>query len=564
MLTPQLYVKKLIATSKRKINYIKSIIWQVIRYKYFYLHMKKYRSCDIISMNKAKEMKFMGRSYIAIDLKSFYASVECVRLGRDPMTTNLVVADESRTEKTICLAVSPSLKAYGIPGRARLFEVIQAVRRINAERLKKAPAHRFYGESDDENMLKNSPELSLSYIIAPPRMAHYMEYSTQIYNVYLKYIAPEDIHVYSIDEVFMDVTNYLSTYKMSARELAMTIVRDVLKTTGITATAGIGSNLYLCKIAMDIVAKHIPADKNGVRIAELDEQSYRRLLWEHRPLTDFWRVGKGYARKLEAIGLYTMGDIARCSIGSKHDFYNEDLLYKMFGVNAQLLIDHAWGWEPCTIADIKAYRPASNSISSGQVLKSPYRFDKARLVVREMTDLLALDLVGKGLVTDKLTLTVGYDIENLHDPSISRLYSGEVTTDHYGRRIPKQAHGTANIGRVTSSSRLMIDAVTELFNRIVDKNLLVRRINIVACNVTDERTIKKLPNFEQLDMFTDYSAVLERRELEEKALEREKSVQKTIIGLKKRYGKNAVLKGMNLEEGATTVARNGQIGGHKA
>ena len=400
-----------------------------------------------------------NRIYLAIDLKSFYASVECLERGLDPMTTNLVVADESRTEKTICLAVSPSLKSYGIPGRPRLFEVVQKIKEVNAARQRNAPGRRFAGSSSDYNELKIHPDLAVDYIVAPPQMARYMEISTQIYDIYMKYIAPEDIHVYSIDEVFMDVTNYLNTYRLSARELAMKIILDVLLTAGITATAGIGTNLYLCKVAMDIEAKHISPDKNGVRIAELDEMSYRRKLWSHRPLTDFWRVGKGYANKLEQNGIFTMGDVARCSIGKPNEYYNEDLLYKLFGVNAELLIDHAWGWEPCTIADIKAYKPESNSIGSGQVLQYPYDFEKAKLVVKKMTDALVLDLVEKGLVTNQLTLTVGYDIENLTDQNRRKKYHGEVKTDRYGRKIPKHAHGTANLEGYSSSTKQIMAAM---------------------------------------------------------------------------------------------------------
>jgi DNA polymerase V len=505
-----------------------------------------------------------NRTYISIDLKSFYASVECIERGLDPLTTNLVVADASRTEKTICLAVSPSLKAYGIPGRARLFEVVQKVKEANAERLRKTPGRAFSGVSCNDTELKSSPGLSLDYVVAPPRMAYYIEYSTQIYNVYLKYIAPEDIHVYSIDEVFLDATDYLNTYNLSARELATKMILDVLETTGITATAGIGTNLYLSKIAMDIRAKHIPADENGMRIAELDEMSYRRLLWSHGPLTDFWRIGKGYAKKLEEHGLFTMGDIARCSLGKPTDYYNEDLLYKLFGINAELLIDHAWGWEPCTIADIKAYKPSTNSIGSGQVLHSAYTFDKAKLIVREMTDLLVLDLVDKRLVTDQLVLTVGYDIENLTNPKIKKSYHGAITTDRYGRTVPKSAHGSENLGRQTSSTKLILDAVTELFERIVDKNLLIRRVNITANHVVDEATVQKTDNFEQLDLFTDYAAVQAKKEDEEAELAREKKMQQAMLEIKKKHGKNAILKGMNLEEGATTVDRNKQIGGHKA
>lgn len=505
-----------------------------------------------------------NRTYIAIDLKSFYASVECVERGLDPLSTNLVVADATRTEKTICLAVSPSLKAYGIHGRARLFEVVQKVKEANAARLRKAPGRAFSGVSCNDTELKSSPGLSLDYIVAPPRMAYYIEYSTQIYNIYLKYIAPEDIHVYSIDEVFLDSTDYLNTYNLSARELAAKIILDVLNTIGITATAGIGTNLYLSKIAMDIQAKHIPADNNGMRIAELDEMSYRCSLWSHKPLTDFWRVGKGYAKKLEEKGLFTMGDIARCSLGKPTDYYNEDLLYKLFGINAELLIDHAWGWEPCTIADIKAYKPSTNSIGSGQVLHCAYTFDKAKLIVREMTDLLVFDIIDKRLVTDQLVLTVGYDIDNLTNPEIKRSYHGAITTDQYGRAVPKSAHGSVNLSRQTSSTKLILDAVTELFERIVDKNLLIRRVNITANHVVDEVTVQKTDNFEQLDLFTDYAAAQAKKGDEEAELTREKKMQQAMLEIKKKHGKNAILKGMNLEEGATTVDRNRQIGGHKA
>lgn len=518
----------------------------------------------IKSRGRCRRINMKNRTYFAIDLKSFYASVECMERGLDPLTTNLVVADASRTEKTICLAVSPSLKAYGISGRARLFEVVQRVREVNAERLRKAPGRVFNGTSFHDPELKSAPGLSLDYVVAPPRMSHYIEYSTQIYNIYLKYIAPEDIHVYSIDEVFIDATDYLNTYHLSARELVTRMILDILDSTGITASAGIGTNLYLCKIAMDIRAKHIPVDENGVQIAELDEMSYRRLLWSHCPLTDFWRIGKGYAKKLEEQGIFTMGEIARCSLGKPGDYYNEDLLYKMFGINAELLIDHAWGWEPCTIAQIKAYKPSTNSIGSGQVLQSAYTFDKAKLIVREMTDLLVLDLVDKKLVTDQLVLTVGYDIENLTNPKIKKIYSGPITIDSYGRSVPKSAHGTSNLGRQTSSTKLIMDAVTALFERIVDKNLLVRRVNITANHVVDEGAVQKKDSFEQLDLFTDYAAVQEKKEKEEAELDREKKMQKAILEIKKKYGKNAVLKGMNLEEGATTLDRNKQIGGHKA
>ena len=505
-----------------------------------------------------------NRVYIAIDLKSFYASVECRERQLDPLTTNLVVADESRTEKTICLAVSPALKAYGIPGRPRLFEVVQKVREANEKRRNRAPGHSFTGSSWNSDELKASPELSVSYITAPPRMAFYMEYSTRIYQLYLKYIAPEDIHVYSIDEVIMDVTNYLDTYHVTARELALKMIRDIFLATGITATAGIGTNMYLCKIAMDIVAKRIEPDQNGAQIAELDEMSYRRILWNHRPLTDFWRIGKGYARKLEEHGIYTMGDVARCSIGKPNEYYNEDLLYKLFGVNAELLIDHAWGWEPCTMADVKAYKPSANSTGSGQVLQCPYHYEKAKLVVREMLDSLVLDLVDKGLVTDQIVLTVGYDIDNLTNPDIIKLYKGEIVTDHYGRRMPKHAHGTANIGRLTSSTMLITDAVMDLYDRIVNKNLLIRRIYVTACHVVEESAAGEKPAFEQLDLFTDYDALEKARQEDEAKLKREKQLQQAMLGIQKKYGKNAILKGINLEEGATARERNQQIGGHKA
>ena len=481
-----------------------------------------------------------SRTYIAIDLKSFFASVECVERKLDPLTTNLLVADASRTEKTICLAVTPSLKAFGIPGRPRLFEVVQRVKEIKA-----------------------SQHIDVDYIIAPPRMSLYMEYSTRIYNVYLKYIAPEDMHIYSIDEVFMDVTSYLKVYGMTPRELVRTIIQDVLVTTGITATAGIGTNLYLCKVAMDIVAKHTEPDEDGVRIAELDEMSYRKLLWNHRPLTDFWRVGKGYTKKLAEKGIYTMGDIARCSVGKENDYYNEELLYKLFGINAELLIDHAWGYEPCTIAEIKAYKPSSNSICSGQVLQSPYTYEKAKLVVKEMTDLLVLDLVDKGLVTDQIVLTVGYDVENLMDEKIRSIYKGDITVDVYGRKVPKHAHGTVNIGKHTSSTQVIIENVMELFDRIIDKNLLVRRINISANRVVMESSVEKVGHFEQLNLFTNYDE-MNKKQAEEEELAREKSIQKAMLDIKKKYGKNAVLRGMNFEEGATAKDRNAQIGGHKA
>ena len=478
--------------------------------------------------------------YIAIDLKSFYASVECVERELDPMKTNLVVADESRTNKTICLAVSPSLKAFGIPGRARLFEVVERVREINAMR---------------------APEDQLTYITAPPQMALYLKYSTRIYEVYLKYIAPEDIHVYSIDEIMFDATHYLGTYQMTPEQLASKMIMDVYQTVGIPAAAGIGTNLYLCKVAMDIMAKHAEPDENGVRIARLDEMSYRRQLWTHEPITDFWRVGRGYAKKLAAHGLYTMGDIARCSIGASEDFHNEELLYRLFGVNAELLIDHAWGYEPCTMAAIKAYKPENNSIVSGQVLRCPYEYEQAELVVREMADLLALDLVEKRMVTDQIVLTVGYDIDNLTDPERKKRYKGPVTTDHYGRQVPKHAHGTANLKQKTSSTMLLTDATMELFAQIVNRNLLIRRISLCANRVVSETEAALEERYEQLSLFEE-----ETREeaVDEKELERERKLQQAMLDVKKRYGKNAMVKGMNLQEGATTMERNRQIGGHKA
>lgn len=498
----------------------------------------------------------MTNQFVSIDLKSFYASVECRERGLDPMTTHLVVADESRTEKTICLAVSPALKVYGVPGRARLFEVIQKVKSVNATRKYNAPSRKFTGKSHNADELQSDPSLELDFIVAPPRMALYMEYSTQIYKIYTQFVSPEDIHVYSIDEVFIDVTRYLNTYNLTSYELTAKIIKEVYAQTGITATAGIGTNLYLAKVAMDIVAKHIPVDKDGVRIAQLDEMSYRQKLWSHKPLTDFWRVGHGYAGKLEQYGMFTMGDVARCSIN------NEQLLYKLFGINAELLIDHAWGYEPCTMKDIKSYIPSTNSISSGQVLSTPYTFEKAKLIVKEMTDLLVLDLVDKGLKTNQMVLTVGYDIENLTHPEISSKYKGEIHVDRYGRKVPKHAHGTINLARYTSSTRQITDAVMKLFDRIVNKDLLVRRMYVVANHVLFSTMVPK-QTYEQMDIFTDFDTSERRRAEEETALAKEESMQKTILTIHKKYGKNSLIKGMNLEEGATTVERNNQIGGHK-
>lgn len=490
--------------------------------------------------------------YICIDLKSFYASAECIERGYDPLNTNLVVADESRTEKTICLAVSPSLKAIGVPGRPRLFEVIQIVQQENERRLHRAPNQTFAGQSYYADELAKNPELKLDYVVAPPQMARYMEISTNIYKVYLRYIAPEDIHVYSIDEVFIDVTNYLQTYHCTAHELALRMIRDVLKESGITATAGIGTNLYLAKIAMDIVAKKMPADKDGVRIAELDEMSYRQQLWNHRPLTDFWRIGHGIARKLEKEYIYTMGDLARFSLSG------EDKLFKLFGVNAELLIDRAWGWEPCTMQVIKSYKPENHSVSQGQVLSEPYTFEKGRLIVREMTDLLVLDLVRHGLMCDQIVLTVGYD-----HTGIPGDYEGTLETNHYGKKVPKSAHGSINLNRQTASTKLILEAATQLYNSIVNKKLLVRRMYVVANHVIREQDADEERPV-QYSLFNDVEELERRREQENADLAKERKLQDAIIRLKGKYGKNAVLKGMNFEEGATTIARNEQVGGHKA
>lgn len=545
----------------------------------------------------------MSKTYISIDLKSFYASVECMERGLDPLNTNLVVADASRTQKTICLAVSPSLKAYGIPGRARLFEVEQKVKEANARRQTRAPKNILDGKSVFATELNENPCLAIDYIAAKPRMALYMSKSTQIYDVYLRYIAPEDIYAYSVDEVFIDASGYLKTYGLNAHDFARLLVREVFKETGITATAGIGPNLYLCKIAMDIGAKHTEADADGVRIAELDEYSYRRLLWDHRPITDFWRVGRGYAKKLAKKSIFTMGDIARCSLGTSSDYYNEDLLYKMFGVNAELLIDHAWGYEPCTLAEVKSYSPQRKSLVSGQVLQNAYTYEKTRIVVREMMELLALDLVDKGLLTNQIVLTVGYDIENLSDPERRKAYKGEITVDGYGREVPKHAHGTGNLPFSTSSTKLTTDCVLEVFDRVVDESLLTRRISITANNLVLESEYKRESEVasaepEQISMFDmlaggDDSQAPERvsskeatacseqdkpnstmvaesisgsaaSDKSEDALEKEKQVQEAMLKIKKRFGKNAILKGTNLQEGATAKERNAQIGGHKA
>ena len=506
--------------------------------------------------NKMKVNTEFNRIYIAIDLKSFYASVECVVRGLNPLTTNLVVADSSRTEKTICLAVSPSLKQYGLSGRSRLYQVIEKVKEINSERRLKAPNHRFTCSSYDDIALKKNKDLELAYIIAPPRMSYYMKYSTKIINIYLKWFSIEDIYVYSIDEVFIDITHYLKTYKCSPRELATNVIKEVFSETGITATCGIGTNMYLAKVAMDIVAKHVDADKNGVRIAGLDEMSYRKYLWSYKPISDFWRVGKGISQKLEKNGIYTMGDIARESV------IDEDKLYKLFGINAELLIDHAWGYEPCTIESIKSYKPVTNSISSGQVLKEPYNYEKTKLIVKEMAELLSLDLVKKDLIASKLVLEVGYDVCNLlgKDINSNYFYDGEIKLDRYGRKIPKHAHGTINIDHKTSSTKIIVDKFVELFDRIINKELMIRRLTLTACDVVKEEDLKNILVYEQMNMFVDYKELENQKQKEKK----EKSLQKAVLNIKEKYGKNAILKGMNFQQGGTTIERNGQIGGHKS
>ena len=510
------------------------------------------------------------RQYVAIDAKSFYASVECVERHLNPLTTNLVVADESRTEKTICLAVSPSLKAHGISGRARLFEVIRRMKQVNRERLNagirsgairrdpETRKYQFSASSFDAEAIEKDPALEISYIVAPPRMRLYEEYSSRIYATYLKYVSSEDIIVYSIDEVFIDVTDYLRTYGMTAHELTMTMVRDVLYNTGITATAGIGTNLFLAKIAMDIEAKKSKPDKDGVRIAALDDMSFREKLWTHQPLTDFWRIGRGISKKLEALQLFTLGDVARASL----DPFSEDKLYKTFGVNAELIIDHAWGWEPVTVEDIRQYRPSASSISSGQVLQCPYDFEKGRLIVREMTELLVLDLVRKHVVTKQIVLDIGYDRESLEGER-GRKYTGPVVMDPYGRKIPKAAHGTGNLDYYTSSTHAIMSAVLDVYDRVVHKDLLIRRVNVTACNLVSETEIPE-DKPEQLDMFTDYEALEQEKKARQLAEEKERRLQNVTLAIQDKFGKNAMLKGMNLMEGGTTIARNGQIGGHKA
>lgn len=519
------------------------------------------------------------KTYIAIDLKSFFASCECVARGLNPLTTNLVVADVAKTEKTICLAVSPSLKSYGISGRARLFQVVSRVREVNRERKMKAPGRTFSGSSFDDTCLREDPSLELDYIAAPPRMRLYMETSTKIYGIYLKYVAPEDMHVYSIDEVFIDATPYLKTYGLTAHELARKMIADVLSQTGITATAGIGTNLYLCKIAMDVVAKHIPADKDGVRIAELDTMKYRRELWNHRPLTDFWRVGASAAKKLEGVGLFTMGDIARCSLGQQDEYYNEDLLYNLFGVNAELLIDHAWGWEPCTFADIRAYQPENRSVTTGQVLLEPYDFEHGEIIIREMAEKLSLELLSKRLVTDQIVLDVGYDVENVTDPALREHLRGRIVRDRYGRQVPRHAHGSLNLPEATSATYQIIDASTNIYEKITDRKLSIRRFNLVANHTIPETEAGKKKQeiekdqeaFRQLDLFADFGISQQeteedrqKREDEERRKEKERKMQEAVLEIKTRFGKNAVVRGTSFEKGATGRSRNEQIGGHKA
>lgn len=501
----------------------------------------------------------MDKIYASIDLKSFYASVECQERGLNPLTTNLVVADVTRTEKTICLAVSPSLKKYGIPGRARLFEVIQKLKEVNRTRQAKNKYHGFLGKSYNDEELQKDLTLEVDYIAAPPRMAHYMKYSTDIYNVYLKYIAPEDIYAYSIDEVFCDLTNYIKLYKMTPEELVTKMIVDVYETTGITATAGIGTNMYLCKVAMDILAKHAKPNEKGVRIAMLDEMSYRKTLWTHRPITDFWRVGKGYAKRLETYNIYTMGDVARCSV------YNEELLYKLFGVNAELLIDHSWGWEPTEIKDIKSYQPESKSLCSGQVLLCAYDYEKTKIVLKEMAEAISLDLVSKKYLTDQLVLHIDYDIECINNPEYQPFIIEEIVKDRYGRSIPKPAHGTIRLKKKTSSTKLIVEGFLKLYDAIINHHLLIKKINIYVANLSREAELQnKKVVIEQMNLFSNYEEIEEKNKEEERNLEEEKRVQKTLLELRNKFGKNAILKGTSIEEGSTAIERNGQIGGHKA
>ena len=494
---------------------------------------------------------YMNRVYICIDLKSFYASVECMERGLDPLNTNLVVADSSRTEKTICLAVSPSLKKLGISGRARLFEAIQGVRKANDNKKKKNHNRRFTGKSYFQDELNSNKSLEIDFIIATPQMKKYMNYSTKIYDTYLKYVAPEDIYAYSIDEVFCDITGYLKTYKMTPREMITKMIQDVYDTTGITATGGIGTNMYLAKIAMDIVAKHMEPNKFGVRIAGLDEYTYRKLLWSHKPITDFWRVGKGIAKTLASNNMYTMGDVARKSIE------DQDLLYKLFGINAEYLIDHAWGYEPCTMKDVKNFKPKINSLSEGQVLHKPYDYEHTKLIVKEMTDNVSFALTRKGLVTDQLVLEIGYDTSNLE------FYDGEITEDRYGRKIPKHAHGTIRLDRFSSTSSVLRKYVVELFDRIINKDLYVRRVYVIAGNVRNKESVKNQKVYEQIDLFTNYEEKEKKDIEEEKSIEKDDNLQEVLLDIKNKFGKNSIVKGMNLEEGGTAIERNGQVGGHR-
>lgn len=496
------------------------------------------------------------KQYIAIDLKSFYASVECVERGLDPLDTNLVVADESRTRKTICLAISPSLKTLGLGGRARLFEVDQKVADANFKRKFEFPSHRLNGKSVSYRELQQDSSLAIDFLIAPPRMGFYIDYSTRIYNIYLKFIAPEDIHVYSIDEVIIDATTYLTVYNITARDLARKMIREVLNSTGITATAGIGTNMYLCKVAMDIMAKKMPPDKDGVRIAELDEMSYRRELWTHKPITDFWRIGSGIAGRLSPYGVHTMGDIARLSIT------NEPLLYNMFGVNAELIIDHAWGWEPVTMAMVKNYRPNSHSTGSGQVLTSPYTIDKARNVIMEMAESVALDLVERKLLASKIEIVIGYDQSSLDSDEIAQMYDGKVVRNHFGRMVPASGHATANLQEPTSSSSIISKAVSMAYDKAANPLLLVRRLYVTACGLIPESTVGSSPR--QLHLFSDYLSESEHVVSESSRQNRERRLQETMLKIKRMYGKNAILKGLNFADGATQRTRNTQIGGHHA
>jgi len=499
----------------------------------------------------------MNRVYICIDLKSFYASVECVLRGLDPLKTNLVVADKDRTEKTICLAVTPSLKSYGLSGRSRLYEVVSKVKEINKQRIKKTTNHKFKGKSFNNEEVLNNNDLELDYIVATPRMRMYMKYSNMIYNIYLKYVSREDIFSYSIDEVFIDITTYLKYYKMDCFSLVTKIINDIYSSTGITATAGIGTNMYLAKVSMDIVAKHKKPDKNGARIAYLDEMEYRKVLWSHTPITDFWNVGPGTRRRLENIKLYTMGDIAKCSIT------NENILYKVFGINAELLIDHAWGFEVCDIKSVKSYKPRTYSLNSSQVLHEPYNYIKAKLITKEMTELLVLNMVNKKYMTNLITLSIGYDISNLTNPNIKKYYHGQIVMDHYGRYIPKQSHGSIRLIKRTSSTKIIMENILKLYDEIINERLLVRRISISFSNLLNEEEAKKEVVYKQFDLFSD-TAEIDKNEIQEKIdSKKENKLQNVILNIQNKYGKNSLLKAMNLESGATTILRNAEVGGHR-